>query len=312
LQRLLSTGLVLGLLVATATAFAVTESLKLTQSPISRTQVSKVLSPVCGCDARAATIKFWLRKPDALTLTVVNGSRDEVKRLVDDVPAHRRWNTFQWDGRTNSGSVAADGAYYARIHLRDAHRTILLPNRIELDTTPPRVLDAKANRDVFSPDGDGQSDSIKIRYRLSERSHALLFVRGKQVVRTRFEPRTGSLTWYGRVRGMPLPQGTYRLRVGAVDPAGNVTGPAHGAVVLVHVRYIELARHELRAIKTGTRFGVGVETDAASYEWRLGGATGASSADVFVVRAPRQPGRYRLVVSENGHRDVAFVDVVPR
>jgi hypothetical protein len=103
LQRLLSTGLVLGLLVATAAAFAITEGLKLTQSPVSRTRVSKVLSPVCGCDSRAATIQFWLRRRDALTLTVVDRGRHDVKRLVDDVTAHRRWNTFQWDGRTNSG-----------------------------------------------------------------------------------------------------------------------------------------------------------------------------------------------------------------
>jgi hypothetical protein len=312
LQRFLSTGVVLGLLVATAAAFAITESLKLTQSPLTRTQVSKVLSPVCGCDTRTATIQFWLRKRDVLTLSVVDPRRQEVKRLVDQVAGHPRWNTFQWDGRTSSGSVAEDGTYYVRVHLKAAHRTIQLPNRIELDTRAPRVLDVKPNRRAFSPDGDGQSDSVKLQYRLSEPGHALLFLRGKQIVRTRFERSRGTITWYGRVGGVPLRQGSYRLRVGAVDAAGNVTGPKEGAVVLVKVRYVALAKHAIPDVNAGTRFGVGIDTDSASYTWQLGPDGGISSSRVLVVRAPALAGTYRLVVSANGHRDAATVVVVPR
>jgi hypothetical protein len=307
LQRFLSTGLVLGLLVATAAAFAVTEGLKLTQSPITRTRVDKVVSP-----DRTAHIRFWLRKPDTLTLTVVNASRDEVRQLVTDAPATPRWNTFVWNGRTDFGTLPKDGAYYARVHLLKAHRTILLPNKIELDTAAPRVVDAKPNRIAFSPDGDGQSDSLKVQYKLSERAHALLYARGNKVVRTRFAPSNGSLTWYGRVDGVPLPQGTYRLQVGASDPAGNVTPAAKRVVVVVRIRYIELARHTIRAIGAGTRFGVRVDTDAKRYEWRLGARSGSSSADLLVVRAPTKPGRYRLVVTANGHRDAAALVVVQR
>jgi hypothetical protein len=167
LQRLLSTGLIFGLLIATAAAFAITESLKLTQSPITRTQVAKVLSPVCRCDKRAAKIRFWLRSPDTLTLDIVDSGRHEVKRLADGILAHRRWNTFKWDGRTGSGSVARDGTYYARVHLAAAHRTIQLPNPMQLDTKAPHVVEAKPNRTVFSPDGDYRSDSVKIHYKFS-------------------------------------------------------------------------------------------------------------------------------------------------
>jgi hypothetical protein len=312
LQRLLSTGLVLGLLVATAAAFAITESLKLTQSPITRTEVDKVVSPGCGCDKGAATIKFWLRRPDTLTLTVVDSGRHEVKRLADGVLAHQRWNAFQWDGRTDSGSVAGDGTYFARVHLAKAHRTIQLPNPIELDTKAPKVLDAKPNRTVFSPDGDGQSDSVKIRYTLSEDAHAQLFLNGKQLVRTRFAQRKDTLTWYGRVNGAALPPGKYRLRLGAVDTAGNATAPKQRLVVAVRIRYVSLSRHAIRGIGAGTRFGVGVDTDAKTYAWRLDGKTGRSSAKALVVRAPAKPGRYRLVVTSNGHRDAATVVVVPR
>jgi hypothetical protein len=312
LQRFLSTGLVLGLLVATAAAFAVTENLKLTQSPVTRTRVEKTLSPLCKCDTSAATIKFWLRRPDTLTLSVVDSGRHEVRQIVDGVAAHRRWNTFVWNGRTDSGAVAPDGAYFPRVHLVQAHRTIQLPNRIELDTKAPKVIDAKPSRSVFSPDGDGQSDSIKIRYRLGEPAHAVLYVRGERVVRTRFAPTSGSLTFYGRVNGAVLPAGIYRLRIGAVDPAGNTTGPAKGVPVVVRVRYIALARHRIAPVTAATRFGVRVDTDAKSYSWRLAGRTGRSSAGTLVLRAPAAPGHYRLVVEERGHRDAATVIVVHR
>jgi FlgD Ig-like domain len=312
LQRLFAPVLVLGLLAATAAAFAITENLKLTKSPILRTHVAKRLSPTCNCVTRAANIDFQLRNPDVLTLTIVNSRRNEVARLVDGVVTDAGEHGFVWHGRTPAGSLPRDGAYYVRVHLQNAHRTILLPNRIDVDSTPPRVVEASASRQTFSPDGDGKAESIVIHYKLSEPAHALLFAHGERVVRTRFAPRSGSFRWSGRVRGTPLPQGTYGLRVGAEDLAGNVTGSRRGRRVLVHIRYIALARSELR-VQAGFRFGIGVDTDASQYTWRLGsGESGSSSQPLLVTRAPNAPGRYRLVVSENGHRATASVVVLPR
>src|SRR5512146_78228 len=161
--------LVVGLLVATAAAFAVTENLKLTKSPITRTFVSQRISPTCNCPERAATIKFWLRSSDVLTLSVVDSARDEVRRLVDTTRAHRKWNTFVWKGDSSLGRIARDGTYYVRVNLKNAHRTIQLPNPIHVDTGAPQIRDAKPNRDTISPDGDGHADWLTIRYRLSEK-----------------------------------------------------------------------------------------------------------------------------------------------
>jgi hypothetical protein len=303
--------LVLGLLVATAAAFAITESLKLTKSPITRTFVSQRLSPTCHCDRRGATIKFWLRKSDVLTLSVVDSARDEVKRLVDATLAHGKWNTFLWKGDSSRGRIARDGTYYVRVHLQHAHRTILLPNPIELDTVPPEIRSAKPSRTNISPDGDGHAEWVAIRYHLSEKAHALVFFKGRQVIRSRFAPRSGSVQWFGRVQGRPLRQGTYRLVVGAEDLAGNVTSPADRKVVLVHVVYVALARHQIGPVKAGTRFGVGV-TVWRSFDWSFAGLHGSSPPGQLVLRAPQRPGTYRLVVSERGHRDSAIVTVVPR
>jgi hypothetical protein len=312
LQRFLSTALVLGLLVFTAAAFAITEGLKLTPSPITKTKLLlKAFSPLCNCPRDQAVLKFSLRKGDVLTLDVVTPQRVEVKRLVDGVFAHAKLNSFVWDGRTDSGAIAADGAYQFRVHLAHAHRTILLPNRLQLDTLAPTILSAVPNRASFSPDGDGRSDSVKIEYKLSGPARAELYFRGRRIVLTRFRNSQDSLTWPGRVNGVPVPQGTYHLRLGAVDAAGNSTPPARRKVVVVHVRYIDLARHVI-VVKAGTRFGVRVETDAVSYDWRLGPMRGRSSVRLLVVRAPSRPGTYRLVVSENGHRTTATVHVRPR
>jgi FlgD Ig-like domain len=312
LQRVLSTALVLGLLVATAAAFAVTEGLKLTKSPITRTQLPvRVFSPVCSCRTDRALLHFSLRHTDTITLDVVTPGGKQVRRIADAVPAPAGANAYSWNGRTDAGGSAPDGTYQFRVHLAKARRTILLPNTVVLDTTPPRVLAATPNRATFSPDGDGQSDQVKVAYRLSEPGHAALYLNRSRLVFTRFARQEGKLTWNGRAGGRTLPQGTYTVAVGAQDRAGNVTPPAARKLVPLEIRYLELARHSL-TVKAGARFGVGVTTDAASYSWRLGSAHGVSGAKKLVVRAPRQAGAYRLVVTENGHADVATVRVRPR
>src|SRR5262249_10284294 len=159
--------------------------------------ILKAFSPLCDCPRDRAELKFSLRKGDVLTLDVVTPGRVEVKRLVDGVFAHPKLNSFVWNGRTNTGSLAPDGAYQVRVHLPHQHRTILLPNRLELDTLAPNVLTAAPNRTSFSPDGDGQSDTVSIDYKLSGPAHAELYFRDRRVVLTRFSRSEDSLTWPG-------------------------------------------------------------------------------------------------------------------
>src|SRR5256885_7500372 len=94
MRRNAPTILALLLIVATATAFAVTQRLKLEPSPISQTRVDKVFSPVCECETDAAKIEFSLRRADHLRvairldgreLTIANGE-------VGKGPVRARWN----------------------------------------------------------------------------------------------------------------------------------------------------------------------------------------------------------------------------
>lgn len=295
----------MGLLIATAAAFAITERLKLVKSPIYGTVVSKRISPTCGCARGKAKISVKLRRGDDLTVTI----RDAGGRVVDTLAAGeyvpRGRTVFTWDGQTDAGKRAPDGSYRPEIHLAQQHRTILLPNRIVLDTHAPKVLDATLSRDTISPDGDTVGDSIKIAYRFDSSAHAVLFLDSRRLVRTRIHQSKGKFAWLGRVDGTPLKAGTYTLYLGGIDLAGNITPADARRPIVVRVRYIQLVRDVIRVNKPGVRFGVGVDTDAPRYWWKLAGGHGTSTAPVLRLRAPRKPGTYALVVGERQHTDRA-------
>src|SRR5262249_20587993 len=170
--------------------------------------------------------------------------------------------------------------YRAEIHLAGAHQTILLPNKLNLDTIPPQVVNVTTNRDTFSPDGDRQADFVRIHYELSKPAHALLFLDGQKILRTYRHPKTGSFTWGGVVNGEVLPPGAYTLELGAVDPAGNSTPVAQRERIHVNLRYIALASHRIVA-RAGRRFSIGVSTDAKRYRWKLGRRASIASGPVL-------------------------------
>lgn len=309
MQRVLSTATLLGLLIATAAAFAITERLKLVRSPVYGTYVSKWLSPVCGCARGKAKISVKLRHGDDVTLTILDRHRDVVRTLAAGEYVPRGRAVWVWDGRSDAGARVPDGVYRPQIHLARQRRTILLPNRIALDAHPPVVREVKPSRYTISPDGDNVGDSIKLSYAFDSPAHAVVYLYGKRVIYTRSHQERGSVTWHGTLDGAALPAGMYLLSVGGVDLAGNVTPAYMRWPVFVRVRYIRLGRERIRVARPGARFSVPVDTDAPRYWWKLGGRHGVSSAKTLVLRAPRTAGRYRLVVGERAYTYRATVVV---
>jgi hypothetical protein len=190
------------LLAATATAFAVTQRLKLEPSPISQTRVDKVFSPTCECESQAAKIEFSLRKADHLRIAIRIDGR-EVTIADGEFPrgvVHARWN----------GEGVPDGVYYPVVHLLRARRTIELPNPIRVDTKRPTITylgrTTRGNKTIF-------------RYRASEPAHGLLFVNGRRRVYTYGTRRLGRLPFYGDVSKRT------RLVLEAEDLAGNRSAP---------------------------------------------------------------------------------------
>jgi hypothetical protein len=307
LQRLLTTFVLVGLLVATAAAFAVTERLKLTKSPIYGTVVlpKAGFSPIVR---KKATIEFKLRKSDDVTITILDAKGGAVRQLAA-VPALRGLNVFRWDGRDDADRLAKDGTYRAEVHLSGQHRTIVLPNLIRLDTKPPQLVALGVNREAFSPDGDHQADFVRIQYEFSKPVHVALYLGGERILRPRGLRAKGQFSWYGIGRDGLLPPGSYGLQVGATDAAGNGTPRAQRGRLRVRLRYIELASKRI-VVPAGERFSIGVSTDARKYQWKLGGRKSIATGPVLNLLASTRRGSYTLTVSERGH--VARARVIVR
>jgi hypothetical protein len=294
--RFFPLALVLVLLAATTVAFVVTEGLKLEPSPIRATHVTKTFAPGCGCRTRRARIAFTLRRRDTITVAILDADKRVVRTLLADGHVKAGKQVFFWDGSDETGQIVPEVAYEPRVELKGERRSITLPNPIVVDTTPPtlRVLSEKPR--TFSPDGDGHSDRLSIRYRQSERGHPFLLVRGAVRVRAHAGKTTGKLDWYGKVRHRPVPPGSYRLTVRTRDIAGNLSRPV---TITVRVRYIALTPRVVRA-RAGALVRLHVSTNARRFHWRVGKRAGTAAAPTLALRVPQKPGQYRLVVRERG------------
>jgi flagellar hook capping protein FlgD len=300
--RVVPTLLVAVLLGATAAAFAVTQGLKLERSAIYGTEISKVLGP-----RQPASVRFKLRRRETVTVTVVDGHGRVVRTLIAAERHPAGTVTAPWNGRTDDGALAPPGVYHLRVRLAGRGSAIRIPNAIRLDSTPPSVQVTTKPVSAFSPDGDGHSDRVVIRYRTDESTQAILTVDGFRAVLARPRERlAGSVAWSGKVGGRKLLPRRYTLRLRLRDAVGNVSA---ARVFRVRLRYVELpARLVARA---GARFRVPVDTDARTVRWTLAGRSGLGQARTLSLRAPAAPGRYRLVVSVDGHSASAPVVVRP-
>lgn len=296
----------MGLLLATAAAFAITEHLKLEKSPIGGITVSRYLAPGCSCENAKATVGVKLRHANTVTVRILDAANQTVATLATNQAAPKGHVGWKWGGRTDLGGRAPDGRYWPEIAL--PNHKFLLPDAINLDTKAPLVHSVSLRPALISPNGDGIADQVKIRYRLSERGHLIVWHGSQVLLRTRSAQTEDKTTWKGRTAGTPWRAGTYTLTVGAEDLAGNTTPPAQRKQLTIVVRYVVLGRTRI-AVRPRRRFAVRVQADAAPYTWTLGHRHGTSRRPVLRLRAPKQSGRYRLRVTQAGHSASALVVV---
>lgn len=304
--RIAPAALVAALLVATAAAFAYTERLKLTPSPIKGTKVDKLFSPTCECATGTARIAFRLRKRDRVTVVILNRDDRVVRTLVSDRSQRAGLVVAYWDGRDDLGQVVAGGSYRPRVKLALNRRTIVLPNPIRVDTAPPRVQLVKVTPLLLSPDGDGRADRLTASYRVDEPAYVSLYVDGVRRVVKRGTKEEGTIDWNGKVSGVALDTGTHEISLVARDVAGNLG--ARTAPARIVLRYISLGRKRI-VVAAGRRFALRVSADATRIEWHLGRRSGTAAPGTIHIRAPLQPGRYTLTVREHGHAVRAAVIV---
>jgi FlgD Ig-like domain len=304
LQRVLTTVTLLGLLVATAAAFVITEHLKLQKSPLYGTFVAKYLSPDCGCASRVAKVRIRLRHAEHVTVAIVNSSSQTVDTIVsDELVSARSRHHWTWNGLTTDGTRAPDGSYYPWVTV--ARHTFQLPNRILLDTKAPKVVSVTGPKHVLLA---ARGRTVAIGYSFNEKAHPVVYLGSRQIILGRHTRQDSKIKWAGTEGGKPLPAGRYVLSIGAQDVVGNSTPAADRKSVTVVVRYVELAPQRI-TVRSGHGFSIHVTTAARRYTWRLGHRHGAHRGKTLHVRAPTTPGTYRLVVTESGQSTTAIVEV---
>jgi FlgD Ig-like domain len=317
LPRLAITAVVLALIGGTTAAFTLTEALKLERSPIGKVRVRAYFSPTCDCVKKVARLSFRLREEDRLDAVVVDSDGESVRALASGEERSPGRVVYRWDGRTDAGTPAPDGAYRLRVHLDEQRRTIVVPNVFHLDTEAPSVELVSLAPRILSPDGDGRRDSATLQISLGETARPIVLVDGERAEIVRLaEAGESEVAWAGTSGGTDLANGTYVVGVQARDRAGNLSSASSGITVRIH--YVTLGRSSYRASRGGVlRFRV--SSDAERVRWRLirrgrvvlSGETDPGAVEAELPLRVKQ-GRHVLQVTANGHSDEAKVFVRPR
>ncbi|MDR1319419.1 MAG: OmpA family protein [Treponema sp.] len=159
----------------------------------------------------------------------------EVKSGVE-VPGY-----FHWDGMLDSGELAPDGRYFFTITAADDNDNTSTSPVYEavVDNTPPLVsIAALSGADrIFSPDGDGNKDTLVITPEGSEEDKWESGIYDAAGGRVRnFEPAAGSpgaLVWDGKDdSGLIVPDGVYSFRISATDKAQNTESASLDNIVV--------------------------------------------------------------------------------
>ena len=203
------------LVAATGGAFFVTQKLKTSDPVVKRLALQRFFSPNGDGRKEEAGISFQLPKGDRVTVDVVDGGGDRVRRLAGDrrLPSGR--HEMSWDGRDDRGRVPPDGTYLVRVTLREQGRAVTGPRGIVLTTEVPRPrlvsatpgrIDA-ARRVPVTVTFDGPA-VVRPVFRVWRTDGRVREVASFTVPRGRNSGR-----WDGLVDGRPAPPGSYAFSV---------------------------------------------------------------------------------------------------
>lgn len=148
---------------------------------------------------------------------------------------------YEWDGRTEEGRIAPDGAYNYQLRATDAagNSGASTPVSVDLDTSEADLF-ISASADAFSPNADGNLDQLiffpRVQEGLEVESYELRVTDSNNEVVRSF-PGTGrvpeEIEWDGTAAdGTIVPDGRYAAEVTVVLPNGNVSTAESGNVVV--------------------------------------------------------------------------------
>jgi len=135
---------------------------------------------------------------------------------------------FEWLGRTNGNTVVPDGEYTASLEViyYNGNHATARSTPVVVDRTNPEVRRLSAPYRLFSPDGDGERDSVTIEQETSLEDEWIGEIRndaGNVVYSRSWSGFATSFTWDGTgADGITVPDGDYTYRISADDVSGNV------------------------------------------------------------------------------------------
>jgi gliding motility-associated-like protein len=156
---------------------------------------------------------------------IINSSGDQVRNISGSGPVPE---SFSWDGRDDDGLLASDGQYRGQITVELNNRSIgeASTRNFVLDTRAP-VISADSEYLVFSPNGDGNRDALRITQRGTGEAlyeGRLLSADGSLVAEYFWKDRLESFSWDGLDQfGNLAANGIYRYELRVSDSAGNLS-----------------------------------------------------------------------------------------
>lgn len=133
-----------------------------------------------------------------------------------------------WDGKTQDGTPAPDGQYRVKVEVNHLNGTSFTgtSGQVTLDTVFPRLA-IRAADTIFSPNGDGNKDTLRILPTSSDEdliTVELVNAAGSVVHSRTFRRTVEAFDWDGKnISGNLTENGYYLARIRATDAAGNAS-----------------------------------------------------------------------------------------
>lgn len=169
---------------------------------------------------------------ERVSLRVVNRDGDVVRARI----AGSGFSRWEWLGRDESGATVPDGAYEAQLDVRwrnGAHARAT-SGPIVVDTTAPEIFELSTPHRLFSPNGDGDRDVLRVAQRTSQEEEwrgVVIGAGGGVVAEWRWRGAAGDIVWDGcDLAGRSVPDGEYVYLLESTDAGGN---SASGRIPLV-------------------------------------------------------------------------------
>jgi flagellar hook assembly protein FlgD len=180
-------------------------------------------------DINKTSIHYAIPEQANVWVRIRNSEGNLIKNLLDSESKPSGAHSIDWDGSDNSGSLQPDGHYTYMVEAVDlnGNESATIENTVEIDNTPPSILQVSVIPSEFSPQSDSAlaalsffiSEKADINVEIIYSSDAIV-----KTVASEEEQASGSYSydWDGTdTEGASVADGNYAFRITAVDVAGN-------------------------------------------------------------------------------------------